>query len=409
MELDISPLAPAQFAELNPVAGVDLFTAPIGNGYKGRNNLLLAKLCEGTKVAGVFTTSKCASAPIDWCKAHIANGTARGLLVNAGNANAFVGQVGAETVEQTAQAAAAFIGCTPQDIFVSSTGVIGEPLDPAPMMDAIGQLTEDHLGDYEAAANAIRTTDTYAKGAGAVLDLDGVEINISGIAKGSGMIAPNMATMLAYVFTDAPVSAEVLDQLLKPANQSSFNAITVDSDTSTSDCCLLFATGQADIEPITDINDPRCALLAEALNAVLHDLALQIVCDGEGAQKLITVKVEGAVSDESADVIARSIANSPLVKTAVAGEDANWGRVVMAVGKAGEPADRDKLQIRFGDLLLTEQGRRSPHYKEEEASAYMQNDQIEIGVDLGLGDGTATIYTCDLTHGYISINGDYRS
>lgn len=409
MELDTSPLAPEQFAELNPVAGVDLFTAPIGNGYKGRNNLLLAKLCEGTQVAGMFTTSKCASAPIDWCKAHIGSGAARGLLVNAGNANAFVGKVGAETVEKTAQAAAAFIGCTPQEIFISSTGVIGEPLDPAPMMDTIGQLNEDRLGDYEAAANAIRTTDTYAKGAGAVLDVDGVEINISGIAKGSGMIAPNMATMLAYVFTDAPISAEVLNALLKPANEASFNAITVDSDTSTSDCCLLFATGQADIKPIDDINDPRCALFANALNAVLHDLALQIVCDGEGAQKLITVKVEGAVSDASADVIARSIANSPLVKTAVAGEDANWGRVVMAVGKAGEPADRDKLQIRFGDLLLTDQGQRSPHYREEDAAAYMKNDQIEIGIDLGLGVGAATIYTCDLTHGYITINGDYRS
>lgn len=409
MELDISPLAPAQFAELNDIDGVDIFTTSIAGGYKGRDNLLLAKFCEGTSVAGVFTTSKCASAPIDWCKTYIKNGVARGLLVNAGNANAFVGKVGAKTVEDTAQAAAAFIGCTPQEIYLSSTGVIGEPLDPQPMMEAIALLDEAKLGGYEAAANAIRTTDTYAKGAGATLDLDGVEINISGIAKGSGMIAPNMATMLAYVFTDAPIAADVLDALLKPANKASFNAITVDSDTSTSDCCLLFATGKADIEPITKLDDPRCALFAEALHAVLHDLALQIVCDGEGAQKLITVKVEGATSDQSADVIARSIANSPLVKTAVAGEDANWGRVVMAVGKAGEPADRDKLQIRFGDLLLTDQGQRSPHYREEDAAAYMKNDQIEIGVDLGLGDGVATIYTCDLTHGYITINGDYRS
>lgn len=409
MELDISPLAPAQFAELNVIEGVELFTAPIGAGYKGRNNLLLAKFSEGTKVAGVFTTSKCASAPIDWCKAHIENGVARGLLVNAGNANAFVGKVGAETVEKTAQAAAAFIGCTPQDIFVSSTGVIGEPLDPAPMMETIGKLDESQLGDYQAAANAIRTTDTYAKGAGAVLVMDGVEVNISGIAKGSGMIAPNMATMLAYIFTDAPVAAPVLDALLKKANQKSFNAITVDSDTSTSDCCLVFATGKANIDPIEDLDDPRCEGFAEALNAVLHDLALQIVCDGEGAQKLITVKVDGATSDESADIIARSIANSPLVKTAVAGEDANWGRVVMAVGKAGQPADRDKLEIRFGDLLLTEQGRRSPRYREEDAAAYMKNDQIEISVHLALGEGKATIYTCDLTHGYITINGDYRS
>jgi len=223
------------------------------------------------------------------------------------------------------------------------------------------------------------------------------------------MIAPNMATMLAYIFTDAPVAAPVLDALLKKANQKSFNAITVDSDTSTSDCCLVFATGKANIDPIENLDDPRCAGFAEALNAVLHDLALQIVCDGEGAQKLITVTVDGATSDESADIIARSIANSPLVKTAVAGEDANWGRVVMAVGKAGQPADRDKLEIRFGDLLLTEQGRRSPRYREEDAAAYMKNDQIEISVHLALGEGKATIYTCDLTHGYITINGDYRS
>ena len=253
------------------------------------------------------------------------------------------------------------------------------------------------------------TTDTFAKGACATVLVGETPVKIAGIAKGSGMIAPDMATMLVYIFTDAKIGQSDLQQIISAQNDKTFNCITVDSDTSTSDCCLVFATGKADIDPITKLDDPRCALFAEALRAVLHDLALQIVCDGEGAQKLIIVKVEGATSDQSADVIARSIANSPLVKTAVAGEDANWGRVVMAVGKAGEPADRDKLQIRFGDLLLTDQGQRSPHYREEDAAAYMKNDQIEIGVDLGLGDGAATIYTCDLTHGYITINGDYRS
>lgn len=407
----VSPLAPDQFPQLEKVDGVELFVAPIGAGYHGRKNLLVARMIEGTSVAGVLTKSKCPSAPIDWCKENLAQGSARGLVVNAGNANAFVGRVGAKTVQQTADAAANLLQCDASQIFVSSTGVIGEPLDAGPLVNAMGAAL-DAPATYEDAANAIRTTDTFAKGAGASFDLDGVEVVISGIAKGSGMIAPNMATMLSYLFTDVPVSAGVLQAILTAGNAKSFNAITVDSDTSTSDTCLVFATGAAKtrgVEPIASLDDPRCADFAQALHAVLKDLALQIIRDGEGATKLMVVKVEGAASDESADVIARSIANSPLVKTALAGEDANWGRVVMAVGKAGEPADRDKLQIRFGDYVVAKEGYRSPDYSEDDASEYMKNQQIEIGVSLGLGDGEATVYGCDLTHGYVSINGDYRS
>lgn len=410
-KLAVSPLAPDHFPSLDKVEGVELFTAPIGAGYHGRHNLLLARMIEGTSVAGVLTNSKCPSAPIDWCRDNLPTGVARGLVVNAGNANAFVGRVGADTVLATAEATAKLLGGVPSEIFISSTGVIGEPLDPQPLVAALEQ-TLKHSVDFEAAANAIRTTDTFAKGAGASFDIDGVDVTISGIAKGSGMIAPNMATMLSYIFTDVPVSAVVLRSILLEGNAKSFNAITVDNDTSTSDTCLVFATGAAKargLVPITDLDDPRCAEFAQALHAVLKDLALQIIRDGEGATKLMVVNVSGAVSNQSADIIARSIANSPLVKTALAGEDANWGRVVAAVGKAGEPADRDKLQIRFGDLVVAKQGYRSADYSEEDASQYMKNQQVDIGVDLGLGAGEATVYGCDLTHGYVTINGDYRS
>lgn len=407
----VSPLAPESFPELKAIEGVELFTAFIGKGYHGRKNLLLGKFIEGTSVAGVVTTSKCPSAPVDWCKEHLPKGKARGLVVNAGNANAFVGKIGAETVSKTATSAAELLGCAPEEIFISSTGVIGEPLDPAPVAAAMQAAINAPIG-LEEAANTIRTTDTFAKGAGASFDLDGVEVAIAGIAKGSGMIAPNMATMLSYIFTDVPIAASVLQTLLSRGNSKSFNAITVDSDTSTSDTCLVFATGAAasrGVEPITSLDDPRIDIFAQALDGVLMDLALQIIRDGEGITKLIIVNVSGATSDQSAARIARSIADSPLVKTAVAGADANWGRVVAAVGKAGEPADRDKLEIRFGDLLLATNGYRSPNYSEEAASAYMKGEEIEINVDLGIGDGQATIYGCDLTHGYISINADYRS
>jgi len=410
-DLAVSPMAPDGFPDLNRVGGVELFTAPIGEGYQGRDNLLVVRMAADTAVAGVLTKSKCPSAPIDWCKKNLGAGLARGLVVNAGNANAFVGKVGAETVEHTANAAAKLLNCATSEIYISSTGVIGEPLDAGPLVGALESAFK-HGADFEAAANAIRTTDTFAKGAGASFDIDGVDVSISGIAKGSGMIAPDMATMLSYVFTDVPVAADVLQAVLVAGNDKSFNAITVDSDTSTSDTCLVFATGVAKekgLEAIASLDDPRCAEFAQALHAVLKDLALQIIRDGEGASKLMVVKVNGAQSNQSADVIARSIANSPLVKTALAGEDANWGRVVAAVGKAGEPANRDKLQIRFGDLIVAKDGFRSPNYSEAQASEYMQNQEIEIGVDIGLGTGEACVYGCDLTHGYVTINGDYRS
>ncbi len=335
---------------------------------------------------------------------------ARALLVNSGNANAFTGMKGRHTVEVSTGHAATALGIDPGEVFVASTGVIGEPLDPekfaAVTSDMAGRLQS---GPWMDAARAIMTTDTYAKVATATVEFDGVPISIAGIAKGSGMIAPAMATMLSFVFTDAPISSGVLQGLLQPLIDTSFNAVTVDSDTSTSDTCLVFATGQAPIDALNAADDPRVAVFAEALGDVLHELALLVVRDGEGATKLVTVTVEGAVSDQSAARIARSIADSPLVKTAIAGEDANWGRVVMAVGKAGEPADRDRLKIAFGPITVAEQGERAPGYDEAAASAYMKNQELELTVGLGLGSGRATVYTCDLTHGYIDINGSYRS
>jgi glutamate N-acetyltransferase/amino-acid N-acetyltransferase len=406
----VSPLAPKSYPDLPQIAGVRFATAEAGIKYKNRTDVLLAAFDEGTTVAGVFTSSKCPSAPVDWCRNSLRHGVARGLLVNSGNANAFTGMKGRHTVEVSAGHAAKALGVAPSDIFLASTGVIGEPLDPA-KFDAVTREMAGRLsaGPWMDAAKAIMTTDTYPKVATATVDFDGVTVSISGIAKGSGMIAPAMATMLSFVFTDAPISSSVLQGLLQPLIQRSFNAVTVDSDTSTSDTCLVFATGKAPIDAINSADDPRARVFAEALGDVLHDLAILVVRDGEGASKMVTVKVEGAVSDESAFRIAQSIANSPLVKTAIAGEDANWGRVVMAVGKAGEPADRDRLSIGFGDHTLAENGERAPGYDEAAISAYMKNEELEIRVGIGLGNGAATVYTCDLTHGYIDINGSYRS
>ncbi len=410
MALPVSPLAPTAFPELPAIAGVRFATAEAGIKYKNRTDVLLAAFDAGTTVAGVFTTSKCPSAPVDWCRAQLKAGLARGLLVNSGNANAFTGARGRAAVELSARHAAAALGVAPGDIFLASTGVIGEPLPAekfeAATRDIAGRLQE---GPWREAAEAIMTTDTYPKMAAASVDFDGVPVAIAGIAKGSGMIAPAMATMLSFVFTDAPIAAHVLQELLQPLIQRSFNAITVDSDTSTSDTCLVFATGKAPIDAINSADDPRARVFAEALGDVLHELAMLVVRDGEGASKLVTVTVEGAVSDASAFRVAQAIANSPLVKTAIAGEDANWGRVVMAVGKAGEPADRDRLAIAFGDLVVAERGERAAGYDEAAASAYMKNEALELRVGLGLGAGTATVYTCDLTHGYIDINGSYRS
>jgi glutamate N-acetyltransferase/amino-acid N-acetyltransferase len=406
----VSPLAPKTYPDLPQIAGVRFATAEAGIKYKNRTDVLLAAFDAGTTVAGVFTSSRCPSAPVDWCREVLKGGTARGLLVNSGNANAFTGMKGRHTVQVSADFAATALGVAPTDIFLASTGVIGEPLDPqkfeAVTRDMAGRLND---GPWLDAARAIMTTDTYAKVATATVDFDGVAVSIAGIAKGSGMIAPAMATMLSFVFTDAPISSGVLQDLLQPLIDRSFNAVTVDSDTSTSDTCLVFATGKAPIDAINAADDPRVAAFAAALGDVLHDLAMLVVRDGEGATKLVTVNVEGAVSDQSAARIARSIADSPLVKTAIAGEDANWGRVVMAVGKAGEPADRDRLRIAFGDIVVAESGERAPGYDEAAASAYMKGQDLELTVGLGLGSGTATVYTCDLTHGYIDINGSYRS
>ncbi|MDB5614450.1 MAG: argJ [Devosia sp.] len=406
----VSPLAPKSFPELPVIAGMRFATAEAGIKYKNRTDVLLMAFDEGTTVAGVVTKSKCSSAAVDWCKANLPGGLARGLVVNSGNANAFTGAKGQRSVEQTADYAAKALGCQTHEIFLASTGVIGEPLAAEKFAGVLDEAAT-RLGDtpWIEPAKAIMTTDTFPKLNGAIVELDGVEVKINGIAKGSGMIAPDMATMLSFVVTDMPIAASVLQALLTRHVQTSFNAITVDSDTSTSDTLLVFATGKAAVEPIVSLDDPRAEIFGEALRDVLFDLAIQVVRDGEGATKQVSIHVEGATSDASAFRIAKSIADSPLVKTAIAGEDANWGRVVMAVGKAGEPADRDKLAIRFGDLLVAKDGERALVYDEAATSAYMKGEDLELTVSLGLGDGCATVYTCDLTHGYITINGDYRS
>jgi len=409
----VSPLAPKTYPELPEVPGARFATAEAGIKYKNRTDVLLVVLDEGTSVAGVFTRSKCPSAAVDWCRQNLGGGAARGLVVNSGNANAFTGLKGRESVQKTADIAAKALGCNTSEIFLASTGVIGEPLDASKFEGVLDSLAGRLAGaPWMEPAKAIMTTDTFPKVATATVEIDGVEVVISGIAKGSGMIAPDMATMLSFVFTDAAIAAPALQAMLADKVRPSFNSITVDSDTSTSDTLMAFATGKAaerGVAPIESLDDPRAAVFAEALGDVLYDLAIQVVRDGEGATKFVTVNVEGAASDESAFRIAKAIADSPLVKTAIAGGDANWGRVVMAVGKAGEPADRDRLSIRFGDLVVAERGERSPRYDEAATSEYMRQEDLEIGVALGLGEGRATVYTCDLTHGYIAINGDYRS
>lgn len=406
----VSPLAPKSYPDLPEIDGVRFATAEAGIKYKNRTDVLLMAFAEGTVAAGVLTRSKCSSAAVDWCRANLPGGKARGLVVNSGNANAFTGIKGKESVQQTAEIAAKALGCSTGEIFLASTGVIGEPLDASKFAGVLDETaTRMAATPWIDPAKAIMTTDTYPKLSGAVLEIDGIEVRINGIAKGSGMIAPDMATMLSFVVTDMPIAAEVLQALLVKHNQTSFNAITVDSDTSTSDTLLAFATGKARVEPILSLEDPRAEIFGQALSDVLFELAIHVVRDGEGATKQVSVHIEGAVSDQSAFRIAKAIADSPLVKTAIAGEDANWGRVVMAVGKAGEPADRDKLAIRFGDLVVARNGERADGYDEAATSAYMKGEELELTVSLGLGAGAATVYTCDLTHGYITINGDYRS
>ena len=408
--LPVSPLAPKSYPDLPAIAGVRFATAEAGIKYKNRTDVLLMAFDEGTVAAGVLTRSKCSSAAVDWCRTNLPGGKARGLVVNSGNANAFTGIKGKDSVQQTADIAAKALGCSTDEIFLASTGVIGEPLDASKFAGVLDETaTRMAATPWIDPAKAIMTTDTYPKRSGAVLEIDGVEVRINGIAKGSGMIAPDMATMLSFVVTDMPIAADALQALLVRHNQTSFNSITVDSDTSTSDSLLAFATGKAGVEPILSLEDPRAEIFGQALSDVLFELAIHVVRDGEGATKQVSVHVEGAVSDESAFRIAKAIADSPLVKTAIAGEDANWGRVVMAVGKAGEPADRDKLAIRFGDLVVARNGERATGYDEAATSAYMKGEELELTVSLGLGAGAATVYTCDLTHGYITINGDYRS
>ena len=407
----LSPLAPKTYPALPPIAGVRFATIAAGVRYSGRTDVMMALFDRPAAVAGVFTRSKCPSAPVDWCREHLKGGKARALIVNSGNANAFTGGVGAAAVAHVADAAAKAIGAAPNEIFMASTGVIGEPLDATRITRVIDTLVADAREDtLLAAAKAIMTTDTYPKIATARVKLGDGEVVISGIAKGAGMIAPDMATMLAYVFTDAAIASQALQAMLSKSVERSFNAITVDSDTSTSDTLMLFATGAAkNATPIEDAADPRAAEFRRALDKLLRNLAHQVVRDGEGARKFITVNVEGAATRKAAKRIALSIANSPLVKTACAGEDANWGRVVMAVGKAGEKAERDKLDIYFGKTRVARQGLRDPDYDEAATSAYMKRDSIEITADLGIGRGRATVWTCDLTKEYVAINGDYRS
>ena len=409
----VSPLAPKSYPDMPEIDGVRFATAEAGIKYKGRTDVLLARIDAGTTVAGVFTKSRCSSAPVDWCKSILKTGSARGLMVNSGNANAFTGKKGKAAVELSARIAARALDCKPEEIFLASTGVIGEPLAAEKFETVIdGLAAMEKPAAWIDAARAIMTTDTYPKVATASVDLDGETVTINGMAKGAGMIAPDMATMLSFIFTDAAISADVLQAMLSGEVDGSFNSLTVDSDTSTSDTVLLFATGTAakrGVEPIASLDDPRVATVQAALADVMVNLSQQIVRDGEGARKFVEIQVEGAESDASAKVIAMSIANSPLVKTAIAGEDANWGRVVMAVGKAGEPADRDRLAIWFGDVRVAVEGERDPDYSEQAASAVMKEEEIVIRVDLGLGAGCARVWTCDLTKEYVAINGDYRS
>ena len=409
----ISPLAPAFFPEMPPVPGVRLATAAAGIRYPGRTDVLLAMFDRGTAVAGVFTRSKCPSAPVDWCRARMRRGAARALIVNSGNANAFTGKSGRAATELTAEIAASAAGCDPDEVLLASTGVIGEPLDATKFFGVIERLVEDAgAGGWNNAAKAIMTTDTFPKGAAAVVRLGASAVTVCGIAKGAGMIAPDMGTMLSFVFTDAPIAPAVLRALLRQGVEDTFNAVTIDGDTSTSDTLLVFATGAAaarGVGKITNMSDQRLAAFRKGFDAVLANLAEQVARDGEGARKLVEIIVEGARSKRSARRIALSIANSPLVKTAIAGEDANWGRVVMAVGKAGEPADRDRLSIWFNGIRVAHKGERDPAYDESAVSAAMKKSEITLKVGLGLGKGRDRVLTCDLTKEYVAINGDYRS
>ena len=410
MSEKVSPLAPAAFPALTPVAGVRFATANTGLRYVGRPDLMVAVVPEGSAVAGVFTRSKTRSAPVDWCREALKGGAARVIVVNSGNANAFTGKAGVEAVCETARGAAETFGCRESEVFLASTGTIGVPLDAtkisAKMPEAKAALSADA---WEAAARAIMTTDTFPKASSVVTEIDGVPVTITGFGKGSGMIQPDMATTLNFVFTDANLPADVLQDLLKDGADKSYNCITVDSDTSTSDTLLLVATRAAAHKPVKKAGDKALKTFKKALDALLVDLAQQIVKDGEGATKFVTIRITGAASRGAARRIGLAVANSPLVKTAIAGEDANWGRVIAAVGKSGEKADRDKLVVTIGGIDVAAEGQVVPGYDETPVAAHFKTQNIDIAVDVGVGRGKATVWTCDLTHEYISINADYRS
>jgi len=413
MAAAISPFAPSSFPDLPDIEGVRFATGAAGIRDKNRTDVMLAIFDKGTQAAGVFTKSKCPSAAVDWCRARLKAGKARALVVNSGNANAFTGKAGVQAVKLTAALAASATGAPVNEVFLASTGVIGEPLDVSKFDGVLETLAARGEPDgLLRATQAIMTTDTFPKVAAVRATLAGVEVILSGMAKGAGMIAPDMATMLAFVFTDAPIAATALQSMLAKSVERSFNAITIDSDTSTSDTLMLFATGAAakrGAPRIAVANDRRLAPFKQALDRLLLDLAHQVVRDGEGARKFVEVKVTRAATAAAARKIAFSIANSPLVKTAIAGEDANWGRVVMAVGKAGAPAKRDRLAIWFNDVRVAHKGQRDPAYDEAGVSKLMRGPEIKIRVDLGMGNGAATVWTCDLTKEYVAINGDYRS
>jgi glutamate N-acetyltransferase / amino-acid N-acetyltransferase len=407
----VSPLAPTSFPSLPEIAGVKLAAAATGIRYKNRPDVLLALFDAGTTVAGCLTNSKSRSAPVDWCADNLKSGTARALIVNAGNANAFTGKAGIKTVKAVASAAAKLLKSKLGDVYQASTGVIGEPLNPAPIVNALPELNATATAAaWDMAARSIMTTDTFAKTATVQVKLGGKNVSINGIAKGSGMVAPDMATMLVFIFTDANLPARILQKLLSKAVNPSFNCITVDGDTSTSDTVLLFATGKTPaLKSLKSADDKRLAAFAKALNKLCLDLAHQVVKDGEGAEKFVEIKITGAESEIAARKIGMAIANSPLVKTAIAGEDANWGRIVMAIGKSGEKAIRDKLRIKIGGVQVAAKGMKDAKYKEADIMPHMKGRDIKIEADIGVGKGTATVWTCDLTHRYIDINGSYRS
>ena len=412
--VQVSPFAPASLPDMPIIPGVRFGAVAAGLKYRDRTDVMLAVLNPGSIAAGVTTRSKTCSAPVLWCRDQLAHGAARAVVVNAGNANAFTGKAGVDAVQMTADAAAAALGCRPEDVYIASTGVIGEPMDASAFANLLKDLAPNVRDTaWEDAARAIMTTDTYPKLTAATTDIGGRACHVAGFVKGSGMIAPDMATMLGFIFTDANIALPLLQTITRETADKTFNCITVDSDTSTSDTVLVFATGAAagatPSPQISDPDAPEAQAFARALHDVMLDLAQQVVRDGEGLSKFVEIDVTGAEDARAAHRIAMAMANSPILKAALAGEDPNWGRVVMAVGKAGEAADRDKLEIKFGDILVAQNGVRAPGYEEEIGAAYMKNAELRIAVDVGIASGSATVWTCDLTHDYITINADYRS